>query len=218
MQLEQLGIIGLSLAAAAWFFFGLRAIRRRGETFQRWLKEGVGKQGKLGPARWLGPASFGARLELGEAASLFQVVDFVLWLRRRENLPLWAYQALRRQDEYFLIQVKMRRPPEAAFAAVRSGDASAHREAGRRKYVLAGSPLSQGSFAVYGFNHEGKQPLMAQRLFDRLEKAGPTLMCLRVQGEIPHLEVVFKPAVIASSASDKLLRDLNKIVEAAVPL
>ncbi len=178
-------IIGLCIVLAAWFAIGSYLNDQKMQRASRWAREALRNFGTLGALRRMDPSSIGMRLMPEGKKPPFPQLEVLVNLVRRENLPLFLYQKIRRKSDLLIIKTNLASPPK------------------NEAHLL----LKTDSALLNRLNASGSQPLMMRyeggdhRLYYRgdldetteaalkslLGQYSPCIQRLSLQPKAPHL-------------------------------
>jgi hypothetical protein len=88
----------------------------------RWVSSGLKCLGTVSERAWIGSASSGARLVIGQAGAPFRRVEVVFLLESLEILPLWLFNRLRKKQDELVLKAGLRKAPQQDLEVARPGD------------------------------------------------------------------------------------------------
>ncbi|HZD55254.1 MAG TPA: hypothetical protein VE136_00915 [Anaerolineales bacterium] len=201
MDLGQWIVIGLSILMGAWFGVGSYYNRKRGIATYHWIQGGLKRLGKISEAAWIGSASSGARLVVGNAEAPFRRIEVVFLLESREILPLWLLNRVRNKQDEMILKAGLRSAPTDQMELSRGEDHQI-----RAMIARSGAQSFEQLPAQKGFllaHRGGKNSELVGRLTAFLERYSDAILRISVQRQKPNLMIrVDLPALREGSAEE----------------
>lgn len=202
-------VIGLCVLVGLGFIIGREYNQRQMAATFQWLRSSLKQLGNLSETRWIDPASCGTRLTLKSKSQPFELLDLVILLPRRENLPLWLFQAIQGKRDGLLVNAVMTKPPQADLYAIHQGDQQTFRALVRGDAAPLDDLGHYAGFALYG---RGAPDMAAlQRIKQTLDVLGESTVRLSLQHKAPHLTFYGRLAHIKSNPASQFYETLCKL-------
>jgi hypothetical protein len=215
--MENLGVgewfvIGLSVLIGVFFLIGNWLNNQRALRLMSWLRSGLAVFGEVQYARFSAPTAAGMRVKAEPAeGSPLSTLDGMLSLVRRENLPLWLYQAARGRHDHFQFTCDVRPGPRGEVHIFHSSNLS-QVEAARRGEKAAFQPLKQQGEYQY-FTRGEVDEVEVQRMTDFLAAAPARFMQLSLQRKSPNLTFDARLSPLLASDPEVFFESLRKLIK-----
>lgn len=210
MGLGEWIVIGLSLLIGLTFAVGSFYNSRLRQRVDAWLRRNLKDSGEMSPSKWLDPSTAGLRQTINSKSLPFELVDWIVLLERRENLPLWLYQLATGRRDALLMQAMLKTTPTGEVHAFREDRDEAPKLVGKGEQIPTPTEKVDG-YLIYV---RGKAaPEDVARVHRLITQYKPEVLRISLKSTRPNLTVYMHLDRMMKRPSKELLRIIGDAVK-----
>jgi hypothetical protein len=204
--------IVLAILFVGWFALGTQANIRKGDTFMRWLQEGLPLVGEKTTMRWMGSSVL--EMKIAKAKPPLRTFDTLAIFEPRDVIFLWLLSYLQGRRDWIIFRAQLQSTPSFdldLFDPKGWTTNSLEREVQKKNWTRLQTDIPGSLLAYTSGNPSAAKPIIDLALQSKFKWAR-----IAIHRDIPNVEVHLVMPSLKLQVARELLAQVRQICEASI--